>query len=535
MPSRDIRRPVVRVDMRPQMPLFDALPEPAAPPPMAPISAEKRFVERDPRELFIGGSRLHEHLESMGVKDAFVIRDVLDTFDWSVFEERYAVAGRPAYAPRAMAGIVLYGTLRGAGSLRDLERLARMDLGCMWVGRCIQPDHSILGRFLQRHAEELSAELFEAMVGEALRRTHSNREVLAGDGTTLEAMSSRFAVLKREAAQAWCDERGEEEEDESRERVEQAMAERPQAGQIVVAEPDAALLQLKNGRGMRPGYEAVVTANEARVVVDAELDTSSELAAMTRIVDRLDETQTRELMLDAGFSQGFDLIERTVDKEISLLSPLQGQKRGGEGEPEQRIALQAFHYDEVGDFYTCPEGDRLYPRSHFNGSAPQAVKHRRPHTRYVASACGSCARRAQCTRQARRSIQRDDAQALKDALSEVMAQPRAKARYVRRQAMVEPVFAYLRGVQRFERFRRRGLAGARLEFRLQICAYNLSRIVAYARRAARKAFFALFQALWSPWRALQGLVRAAWWQIATLHDQMARVASEALTSLQVVR
>ena len=44
--------------------------------------------------------------------------------------------------------------------------------------------------------------------------------------------------------------------------------------------------------------------------------------------------------------------------------------------------------------------------------------------------------------------------------------------------MVEPVFSVLGQLQGLKRFRRRGLAGARLEFALHVMAYNLSRVVA---------------------------------------------------------
>ncbi|WP_419591559.1 transposase, partial [Thiolapillus sp.] len=37
------------------------------------------------------------------------------------------------YAPRAMMGLILYGIMQGVSSLRQLERLARTDLGCMWI------------------------------------------------------------------------------------------------------------------------------------------------------------------------------------------------------------------------------------------------------------------------------------------------------------------------------------------------------------------------------------------------------------------
>ncbi len=90
-------------------------------------------------------------------------------------------------------------------SLRELERFTRSDLECMWVGGGgVTPDHSILGgRFIVRHEQELSGPLFESIVQAVLQRTGSGRERLAGgDGTVLEAMSSRYALIKREALEA---------------------------------------------------------------------------------------------------------------------------------------------------------------------------------------------------------------------------------------------------------------------------------------------------------------------------------------------
>ena len=49
------------------------------------------------------------------------------------FEARYQPGERPPYAPRAMVGIILYGILQDLSSLRDLERLARADVGCWWL------------------------------------------------------------------------------------------------------------------------------------------------------------------------------------------------------------------------------------------------------------------------------------------------------------------------------------------------------------------------------------------------------------------
>ena len=65
-----------------------------------------------------------------------------------------------------------------------------------------------------------------------------------------------------------------------------------------------------------------------------------------------------------------------------------------------------------------------------------------------------------------------------------MQQPQARERYIKRQAMVEPVFSHLRYRQGLNRFRRKGLTGVRLEFSLHAMAYNLSRAVAVGRYAS---------------------------------------------------
>lgn len=59
-----------------------------------------------------------------------------------------------------------------------------------------------------------------------------------------------------------------------------------------------------------------------------------------------------------------------------------------------------------------------------------------------------------------------------------MEQPQAQKIFRQRKAMVEPVFSHLRIRQNFNRFKRRGLKRVKLEFALQIMAYNISRAIA---------------------------------------------------------
>jgi hypothetical protein len=161
----------------------------------------------------------------------------------------------------------------------------------------LTPDHSILGRFITRH-EEASGALFASVTEAVLKRTNSGRARVAGDGTVLEAMSSR-ALVKCEALNGVSAPKARR---NMRRSCAHAALDRPNAKAVVVGEPEAGLLKLKNGRGIRPAYQAAVLVNEARVVLDAQVHSTSEQAALAEPLERLDGAQTRELLLDAGFN-----------------------------------------------------------------------------------------------------------------------------------------------------------------------------------------------------------------------------------------
>ena len=478
-----------------------------------------RFEDPDPREIRFGMQRLDEHLRGMGLRDALVLREILSEQDWNAFTAQYSPAGRPGYAPWLMAGVVLFGLMRGISSLRGLERFTRSDLECMWVGGGITPDHSILGRFIVRHEAALSGPLFASITEAVLKRTNSGRGRLAGDGTVLEAVSSRFTLIKREALEAQRAQLRAQVEAQSEapavspspeqstlaklERAHAALADRPKTKLVVPGEPEAGVLKLKNGRGVRPAYQVAVLVNEARVVVDAEVHSTSEQAALAEPLGRLDGAVTTELLLDAGFNS-YEVLECALDKEISLLCPEQAEDALGSQEAPRVFALRHFRYVEEGDYYLCPAQERLYPCRRSAGDPQKGV---RPYVQYQGSACGPCERRAQCTQAAQRTLQRSVGQELKEAMRQVMAQPQARRVFAQRKAMVEPVFSTLRERQGLNRLRRRGLSRIRLEFRLHVMAYNLGRALVYARRGrlgeASRALNRLLDALWRPWRAMR--------------------------------
>lgn len=522
--NKKIQRPVkaVAVSGQRNLELFDEPVDRSLHGLRRPVAAV-RFVDPDPRDIRIGDRRLDEHLQAMGLRDGLRLRQVLSELDWSEFVSCYSHGGRPGYAPWLMVGIILFGLMRGSSSLRELERFAKGDLECMWVSGGISPDHSILGRFIMRHEQSLSGPLFEAIVQKALQRTDSNKQCLAGDGTVLEAMSSRFALIRREALQQLCEQAQESGADadgpadaddqnatvdkkvaslssqsEALRRAQQALSERPRAQAVVMTEPEAGLLKLKNGRGYRPAYQVTVLANAARVVVDAQVHGSNEQAALIQTLKRLESEQTQELLLDAGFNS-YEILELTLEQQISVLCPEQSESQSTD-ERSSRVSrhwpMRLFRYEAEGDYYVCPSGQPLHPQRHFAGNPAEG---KRAYVQYATPACRTCQSRSQCTTREARTVQRTQGQDIKEALRQVMQQPQAKQRFAQRKAMVEPVFSTLRERHGLNRLRRRGLDQVRLEVRLHLMAYNLSRVLAYARRGLLEAFLHL----WSRARSAQ--------------------------------
>jgi len=490
---KHIKRPVVAIDTSNQMSLLasEAVLE-SSPPASAP--SRIRFEDPDPRLIRINELPLEEHLKQMGQKTPLRTRALLERVSFAGFEASYHASGRPPYAPRAMVGLILYGIMHGVSSLRDLERLARLDMGCWWISGGIAPDHSIIGRFVQRHAELLTQEFFKELTQQVLKATGSNTQVLAGDGTVIEAAASRYRLMRAEAlAQALADarEQAQAEPSETKQRqvqqleqaqavVEQRISERRAHGKdvrmllIQPLEPDAVVQPQKDKQRFRASYKPQVLANEARVIVACDVHPSSETAKLPELLDRASaQGKIKAALLDAGYFSDA-VLQCMQARDIELLCP-EGRNEGEDWNKQSNklYPKSRFVYEAEQDCYMCPNGQRLSPIRHYQGNLQ--VK---GYVIYATTACTECPLKAHCTRSDEgRKIKRYAGDQAKDALRLKMSQPEARTRYLQRQAMVEPVFSHLRTRQGLNRFRRWGLSAVRVEFALHAMAHNLSRAV----------------------------------------------------------
>jgi transposase len=175
---------------RPQPPKKDGIPKARLP----------NFEAPDPFAIDINGVPVSAYLER--TDQGWIVRlvEMLGDLDWSGFFPNYKPTGRPPVHPRLFLGLVVYGLLLGRSSLRDLETLARLDLGAWLVCAGLQPDHSSIGKFLQRHDALLTESYFEDLTKQLVARLKLGRGLAAIDGTVVAAAASRLSTLKLEAA-----------------------------------------------------------------------------------------------------------------------------------------------------------------------------------------------------------------------------------------------------------------------------------------------------------------------------------------------
>ncbi|MDE9564003.1 transposase [Xenorhabdus bovienii] len=450
---------------------------------------KRQFVKAQQLPVLDGSLSLCDYLRQMGERGAFIVAEILDEQDWVPFEHHYASTGRAPYSPRSMMGILLYGIMKGHSSLRALERLARLDLGCIWVSHGITPDHASLGRFIYQHQTVLTGIFFKALTLSVLRRSQSGISCLAGDGTVIEAACSHYHLLTQEAISREKSaltaapstvqtEKRIKQLEQGTEVLRRRQEKREKKGKdgsqlrINPTEPDAVVQKLKRGKGFSTAYKPSVLVNTGRIIVAQTVDPSSEIQVMADLLAQnfnLLGYHPDKLLLDAGYFHDA-VIAETQKYQIRLFCSENSNRQS----PRKIYPKSLFIYDAEQESYLCPAHHQLSLKS-----TVAASEKTRGYRVYGSANCAPCRQKNQCTRaKGGRKIKRYPEDEKRDELRLHMATPESKQILSQRKSIVEPVFSALRGIQGLERFRRKGLSAVKLEFTLHAMAYNLSRAVA---------------------------------------------------------
>ena len=96
---------------------------------------------------------------------AWFILDVVDQLDLQPFylAHRDDGHGHPAYDPKTLLGVLLYGYCIGVRSSRQLERRCQEDIAFRVLAANQSPDHVTIARFRVRHEQALAGFLVQSL------------------------------------------------------------------------------------------------------------------------------------------------------------------------------------------------------------------------------------------------------------------------------------------------------------------------------------------------------------------------------------
>lgn len=129
--------------------------------------------------------------------------DALDREGWAELgvEMVGEPMGAPAYHPRALLCVWLYGFMTGVRSCRKLETACREQIPYLWLTGWQRPDHNTLWRFYRKHRSDMR-KLFERTVRTAVTMGLLDLAVQAVDGTKMVANASKDRVYDAEEVRA---------------------------------------------------------------------------------------------------------------------------------------------------------------------------------------------------------------------------------------------------------------------------------------------------------------------------------------------
>jgi transposase len=408
--------------------------------------------------------------------------------------------GCPAYPPRTMLKILVYGYSYGIRSSRKLERALYHNLSFLWLAGGLKPDFKTISRFRRDHRPALR-QVLRHCARLCLKLGVVSGNTLFVDGTKLRAQAALDQTLTPEQCQerleqidqrieqilTECEAIDAQEADQGslaklqkdlagargrKARIEAALEtlRAESRAHVNITDPDCG--RMHGRQGTHAGYNAqIVVDNEQGLIVQADVVSDNhdyqQFTEQITAVQELTGQRPEVAGADGGYYNG-KKIEQMVTVARQVLVPARGQRRRPASKP---FAKARFVYLASEDVYVCPAGQRLTCRRRCPDRGWREYQ-------LDGGTCRACEHYRVCTkgRNGRRVIRYFN-EDLRDRLREQFERPECQAVYARRQQTVELPFGHIKRNLGVDSFLLRGLAGVRAEMSLLASCFNLVRLM----------------------------------------------------------
>src|SRR6266705_4760817 len=415
------------------------------------------------------------------------------------FEIKTSKEGRPAYHPKDLLKLFVYGYLNHIRSSRQLEKECKRNIELLWLMKELAPDHNTIANF-RRDNEKAIRKVFRYTVSIAKEFNLIGGKLVAGDSTKLRAQNSKknnFNEGKIERHLAYIDAKlGEynkalaDADDDNKQIIEQEIKKHTerktgyenmarqleQTGEAQMSTSDPASRQLMTRNNISEVAYNIQTVVDAKhnLFLDYKVTNENDsraLSCMLRRTKTILGTTDFTALYDKGYHIGIE-IKKAVDLGVNIMVAI---PRTSSNAPDENYNMDKFKYDELTDIYICPQQQTLTT----NGSWYQKSKDRNHYVvkHYKTNACTACPVRGLCTKNLKgRVIERSEfAPYIEINKQNIEANPEV---YKKRQSIAEHPYGTIKRQWGFYYIiTKKGIKHASADAGFMFVAYNLRRLM----------------------------------------------------------
>jgi transposase len=432
------------------------------------------------------------------VIDAFV--DELDMKKLGFKNISMAQTGRPAYNPKDLLKLYIYGYLNYIRSSRRFEIETYRNVEVMWLIRKLHPDFKTIADFRKDNKKALKGvfRIFNRLYD---RLGLFGKELIVVDGSKFKAMNSRkknYTKDKLEKLYESSNKKFEEyvkqldEADDntdegpnrlSKEEIAQKievldnkqaeykelLEELSDTGESQISFTDPDSRAMSGNPKVDVGYNVQIAVDDKNhlIVEQTVRNDRNDLKQFSEISIKAKEAlqvETIKSVADLGYYDSIE-IKKAEDNGIESYIP-----KPKNGKAQKGIYLKEdFKYNPDKDCYICPAGKELTKYT-------STVTRGKVINQYSTKACKNCKLRSKCTqsKEDRRIGRWESENVLERVADRVKAHPEI---IEKRKEVVEHVFGTIKFGWGYGHFLTKGIENIRTEFTLSALAYNLKRVI----------------------------------------------------------
>lgn len=441
---------------------------------------------------------------------------IIDLFAESInladfkFVTKNASEGRPAYNPKDLLKLFVYGYLNSIRSSRVLEKECHRNVEVMWLMKQLAPDHNTISNF-RKDNEKAIRQVFRHTVSIAAQFNLIGGKLIAGDSTKLRAQNSKknnFNESKIEQHLVYIDNKLNEyqkaletADNENKEIIQAEIGkqnnrkdfynslskELDQNGdtQISTTDPDSRQMITRNNiTEVAYNVQTLVDAKH-NLPIDYKVTNENDSKAMGTMLRRAKtilKTTDFTALYDKGYHTGSE-IKKGIEMGINIMVAVPGIASFA---PDENYNFDKFIYNGQHDTYTCPQQQTLTT----NGSWYQKSKQRYIYfvKHYKTNSCATCPALALCTKNKKgRLLERSEYQHyIEQNKKNIEANNQI---YKRRQAIVEHPYGIIKRQWGFYYVTtKKGISHASADVGLMFVAFNLRRLMNIIDKNSFKKF-----------------------------------------------